>query len=190
MPATIMLPTLAIFWLLSMIFVIPIDAVYVLLRAAPGESPDPAFHPYGEMRPISWWNTYAAYDHRYRPNDDVFVVVQAYLNLAELVIGYVAVTVGILGYHRTGLGMTIAVSIMTIYKTVIYFMMDIVDGGMYTNHNSFAAKTMMITFPASIWIVVPAMIVFQCFTALKKLEHLRPEELDPTVHRSRKPKTH
>lgn len=43
----------------------------------------------------------------------------------------------------------IVTSVMTLYKTVMYFMMDVVEKGKYTNHNAAMQKIMMILIPSS-----------------------------------------
>eukprot|EP00796_Vickermania_ingenoplastis_P004189 gene4189-3027_t len=170
MPTKIVMPNLGTFWFLINIPIVLIDAAYVLLRAPPGMYPDPSIHPYGNMAPLSWWNTYAIYDHRYHSNDDAFVVAQSYLNIAEAVLGLAALCIAMLGYYRSGLGTAIAVCWMTIYKTIIFFLMDVVEEGKFTKHNTLQDKVLMIWLPSSFWIIIPFILMLQCFSAMRDLE--------------------
>lgn len=165
----IVMPRTATFWFIITLPIVLIDGAYVLLRAPPGTYLDPSIHPYADTLPLSLWNTYAAHDHRYQSNDDAFVVAQTYLNFVEAALGLVALCVALLGFYRLGLATAIIVSLMTVYKTVIFFLMDVVEGGKFTKHNTFQEKLTVIWLPSSLWIIIPSIIILQCFNALLKL---------------------
>lgn len=176
MPATVVMPSLATAWFVMTFPIVIIDAAYVLLRAPPGTYADPLRHPFGDVLPLSLWNLYAEHDHRYASNDDAFVVAQSYLNLAEAALGLLALMVALLGFYRAGLVTAIVVSLMTVYKTVIFFLMDFVEKGKFTNHNSLEDKIKFIWAPSSFWIIIPSIILVQCFGALRRLDQRTPKK--------------
>lgn len=158
------LSKLAIFWYIMVTPVVLIDGIFVLNRA-PANSPNPR-HPLADTIPFSYWTIYERYDRRYAPNDDAFVVAQSYLNLLEVFLGLVILFLALCGAQGSAIKLSIVVSMMTLYKTILYFVMDIAEGGKFTKHNSFQDNCLMVLLPSSFWILVPGIILYQCFSSL------------------------
>ena len=149
----VVIPTWAVFWIFfSSALVIP-DFLYVLLQ--PHTLPDGKW---GGMLPFTIWHQYAEWDRRYSNPQDVFNYVQSILNVVESVLG--VGTVLIFGQRsKNGAKLLTAVSIMTFYKTVIYFLMEIVTGMEYIQHNPIPIRVLvgLMSFP---WLVVPGMVAY------------------------------
>lgn len=159
------LSKLALVWFTLVTPIVLIDGIFVLTRA-PASASDHT-HPLADTIPFKYWTIYAQYDRRYSSNDDAFVVAQSYLNLAEVALGMVAVVLEVaLKAHGAALKLAIVVCMMTLYKTIIYYVMDVVEGGTYTKHNSPREQFLMVTLPSSFWVIVPAFIMKQCFDSL------------------------
>lgn len=156
------LPLLAAVWFSVVAPVVVVDGVFVLTRSLDVNIP----HPLSEVVPFKYWLIYAQYDRRYAPNNDAFVVAQSWLNLVEVALGLVAVMLGLLRANNAAVKLAILVATMTLFKTVLYYVLDIVEEGLYTKHNTFAEQFAMVIVPSSFWIIVPAVIIKQCFRIL------------------------
>jgi hypothetical protein len=154
------LPTLVVLWFVVNAIVVACDMLYVILR--------PATHPggkYGDMIPFKYWHLYTLYDKRYGTDDDAWCLVQSYLNGAEVFLQFVAIVYSI-GGNRKGLMWGLIVSIMTLYKTVIYFAMEAAENFKYTKHNSLQDGLLMVVLPSSFWITIPAIVAASLGTKL------------------------
>ncbi|AIN99490.1 hypothetical protein LPMP_271080 [Leishmania panamensis] len=156
------LPLLAKVWFLAVVPLIVVDAIFVLTRAKSVDLP----HPLAEVVPFKYWTVYAQYDRRYAANDDAFVVVQSWLNLVEAMMGLFVTLSALCNAQNLAIKLAIVVSLMTLYKTVIYCLIDIAEGGKYTHHITFHEQLTMLIAPLSVWIVFPTIILYQCFRAL------------------------
>ena len=99
---------------------------------------------------------YASWDKRYSNPEDIFNQVQSILNIVELVVGVGTIlTFG----PRSELGAKIIafISVMTFYKTCIYFLMEIVSGFENIAHNSIPLN-LFVTLLSLPWIIVPALL--------------------------------
>ncbi|KAG5499259.1 hypothetical protein JIQ42_04072 [Leishmania sp. Namibia] len=161
MPQTT-LPLLAKVWFLAVAPAIILDAIFVLMRPQSVDVP----HPLAEVFPFTYWTIYAQYDRRYAANDDAFVVVHSWLKLVEVVMGFFAVLCSLWNIQSHAIKLAIVVSLMTLYKTVLYCLIDIVEGGKYTHHNTLQDRLIMLIAPWSLWFIVPSIILHQCFRAL------------------------
>ncbi|CAG9576712.1 conserved hypothetical protein [Leishmania major strain Friedlin] len=155
-------PLLAKIWFLAVAPVVILDAIFVLTRAKSVNLP----HPLAEVVPFRYWAIYAQYDRRYAANDDSFVVVQSWLNLVEVAVGLFVTLLAICDAQNVAIKLAIVVCLMTLYKTVFYCLIEIAEGGKYTRHNTVQEKLTMLIAPLSVWIVVPSLILRQCFRAL------------------------
>lgn len=158
--AKVTVPKLALLWYALVTPVVIIDAIFVLQRSKSGP------HPLAEVVPFNFWVLYAEYDKRYSPNDDAFVVVQSYLNLVEVTLGVLVLLLALFRSRLPAVKLSLVVSAMTIYKTVMYFAMDVVEGGKYTAHNSIPNQLMMVMVPSSFWVVIPSIIFAKCWSQL------------------------
>ena len=147
----VLIPTWAVYWIfVSSALVVP-DFLYVLLQ--PHTLKDGKW---GGMLPFTIWHQYAEWDRRYSNPDDVFNFVQSILNVVESVLGVGIVL--IFGQRsKVGAKLLTALSMMTFYKTVIYFLMEIVTGMEYIIHNPVPIRVLvgLLSLP---WLVVPAMV--------------------------------
>ena len=147
----VLIPTWAVYWIfVSSALVVP-DFLYVLLQ--PHTLKDGKW---GGMLPFTIWHQYAEWDRRYSNPDDVFNFVQSILNVVESVFGVGIVL--IFGQRsKVGAKLLTALSMMTFYKTVIYFLMEIVTGMEYIIHNPVPIRVLvgLLSLP---WLVVPAMV--------------------------------
>ncbi|GET89757.1 hypothetical protein, conserved [Leishmania tarentolae] len=156
------LPLLAKIWFLAVTPIIIVDAIFVLTRAKSANVP----HPLAEVVPFRYWTIYAQYDRRYAANNDPFVVVQSWLNLVEMAMGLLVTLFAMCRAQNIAIKLAIVVCLMTLYKTVFYCLVEIAEGGKYTQHNTLQEKLTVLIAPLSVWIVVPSVIVRQCFRAL------------------------
>lgn len=148
---------LAITWFLLTSIIVSIDLVYVLTR--PNDASKR--HPLSSNYVFAQWEYYSTFDKRYAVNDDAFVVVQSLCNAVEIVFQLFAVLLHAAGKYTTANTLALVVSVMTLYKTVMYGMMEHFEGGKYTNHNSTADLIQMVVIPSSFWILIPGVIVLQ-----------------------------
>ncbi|EPY38735.1 hypothetical protein AGDE_05194 [Angomonas deanei] len=149
------LPLIAKIWFALVTPIVLIDGLFVLNRQPVGSN---APHPLANTVPFNFWLIYEKYDRRYAPNDDAFVVAQSYLNLMEIALGLVAIALSFLKKDDLAIKLAALVCCMTFYKTVLYFVMDIVEGGKYTKHNSMKDQIQFVIIPSSFWLIVPAYI--------------------------------
>lgn len=152
------LSKLAITWFLLTSIIVSIDLAYVLTRPS-----DPAVrHPLAAANYVfAQWEYYSTFDKRYAVNDDPFVVVQSLCNFVEVIFQLVAVLLHAAGKYNTANKLALVVSVMTLYKTVMYGMMEHFEGGKYTKHNSTADLIQMVVIPSSFWILIPGILVVQ-----------------------------
>ncbi|KAG5501461.1 hypothetical protein JKF63_03290 [Porcisia hertigi] len=156
------LSLLAKVWFLAVTPICVVDSIFVFTRAKSVHQP----HPLAEMVPFKYWTIYAQYDRRYAANDDVFVVVQSLLNLLEVTMGLFVVLLAFCNARNLSIKLAMIVSVMTLYKTLCYVLVDFAEGGKYTRHNTLFELSALVIAPLSVWIIVPAIIICQCSRAL------------------------
>lgn len=159
-------PGTFIAWFFLTAVVVAIDATYVLTRASTHAAD--TRHPYRDTFPLKYWTIYEQYDRRYLANDDVWNPIQAWLNVAEALLGLVVVLLSVAGAPRAALKLAIIVSMMTLYKTVVYLCIDAGEGHLYTKHNSQKDLITMIYLPFAAWVVIPAWIIKRSFAELDR----------------------
>nr|CCC94763.1 unnamed protein product [Trypanosoma congolense IL3000] len=159
---TLRFPAVAAWWFLLTAPVVVLDAFFVLTRSDSRGME----HPFGKVWVLRPWTLYAKYDMRYAPNDDAFVVAQSWVNLLEVALGLAAVVLSAGRRTECALKVAVCVSVMTLGKTVLYFVMDVVEKGKYTNHVRWLDKVFMVIMPSLLWIAVPALIAFKCLQCL------------------------
>ncbi|KAL7697048.1 hypothetical protein N2W54_001268 [Lotmaria passim] len=156
------LPLLAAVWFSAVAPVVLVDGIFVLTRSLDASVP----HPLSQVFPFKYWLIYAEYDRRYGPNDDAFVVAQSWLNLVEVALGLLAVLLSFCRANNAAVKLALLVATMTLFKTVLYYVLDIVEDGKYTKHNTFFEQLTMVIIPSSFWIIIPAVIIKKCFAVL------------------------
>lgn len=112
---------------------------------------------YGHLFPFTLWQIYAEWGGRYANPEDHFNRAQSILNVVELFMG-----VGALWKFGTksqkGAKLILVVSIMTFYKTCIYFLIEIVSGLEYfLSHNSVWIQLLVAVLSLP-WIICPAIL--------------------------------
>ncbi|KAG5475344.1 hypothetical protein LSCM1_03457 [Leishmania martiniquensis] len=155
------LPLLAKVWFLATAPAVIVDSIFVLMRPQRADVP----HPLAEVVPFTYWTMYAQYDRRYTANEDAFVVVQSWMNLAEVAMGVCALFLSMCNRQSDAIKLTIVVALMTLYKTVLYCLVDVAEGFKYTRHNPFQDRLTMLIAPWSLWIITPSILLYQCFRA-------------------------
>ncbi|KAG8345592.1 hypothetical protein TRVL_03581 [Trypanosoma vivax] len=151
-------PFIVTVWFLVAAPVVTLDAVFVLNRP-PSRG---LTHPLANISLMRLWVAYAEFDHRYAANDDGFVVAQSWLNFAEAALGLVAVILSVGQHVETALKLALVTSVMTLSKTVLYLLMDVVEGSRYTRHIGFMEKVFVVLLPSSLWIIFPALVTLEC----------------------------
>ena len=146
-----LLSRLSVLWLLVSIPIVLIDATFVMSRP---ESLG------ATTLPFSGWVLYTQYDKRYADAVDGFVRMQSWLNYVEVALQGVAVMLD-------SVKLALLVSVMTLYKTVMYFLMEEADHGKFTKHNTTVDWLKMVFIPSLFWIVFPAYVAWDC---LRKLQ--------------------
>jgi len=151
--ATDGLPLWVRLWLLVSGLVCTWDATFILFR--PHSLPGGKYH--------HLWKPYSIYvevDKRYKDMGDPFVVAQSLMNLAEVVLCFVALTLPLFKAGRSTLLVTYSVSLMTLWKTVLYMLQytELCGGGMYHSQNNAWTNFLYLWLPNGIWIFIPAAV--------------------------------
>jgi hypothetical protein len=140
-----------ILWFAVSIPVVLWDASFVLLRpdSMPGGSLSFLYGSY---------ETYIRIDGRYGDLEDDFVVGQTLMNLLESALGIAAC---VLAFRRRRAAVLVAftVAVMTLAKTILYFLCEGADG--FTGYERAGAAMFFLLWvvPNGLWIAVPALIV-------------------------------
>lgn len=146
-----MLPRWIKVWFAFTIPVVVWDAAFVLSRpdSLPGGS-------------IAWiWSPYHLYldvDRRYLDLSDTFVIAQSCMNLIEAALGGLALYLASRAHRRARL-VAFSVALMTLAKTVLYFMVEAANGFANIAHAEPWRIALLYATMNGVWIVVPAMIV-------------------------------
>lgn len=159
------LPILAAIWFASVTPIVLVDGIFVLKRQ-PATAAD-LTHPLSQTFPFNYWLIYEKYDRRYAPNDDAFVVAQSYLNMVEVFLGLMTLVLAFAGNHSCAIKLAFSVALMTFYKTVLYLLMDIVEGGAYTHHNTQKEQLLFVLLPSSFWLLIPGIIMKLCWSRMQ-----------------------
>jgi hypothetical protein len=157
------LSAFAYLWFIVSAVVCAVDATFVVMRpwslTAAGQ-------------PWATWQHYATFDKRYANMSDAWVVLQSYLNFAEIAIQLIVVLLGLLGRNGAAHRLAMVVSTMTLWKTAIYFGMEYLEGSVYTKHNSMEDLMLMFVVPSSFWVTVPLFLISRSWSCLAKGEEI------------------
>ncbi|CAM0141902.1 hypothetical protein VKS41_004396 [Umbelopsis sp. WA50703] len=119
------------------------------------------------------YNLYAKVDHFYGPEaiiaNDGFTAAQSWLNLIETIINLTYVYMATDKQTNLGFANLIGFSgaLMTLSKTVLYWLNDACSGWSHTRHNDPQTLILLWVIPNGAWIVVPAFIVWALGKDLK-----------------------
>jgi hypothetical protein len=152
------LSKVAIVWTLISVSCGAVDTAFVLLRPWSLSTTE---------QPWATWQVYASFDTRYASMTDGLVVVFAYCTIAEGVLGLLAIATSVAGAHGFAHKTAIVASVMTIYKTLMYFGVEHAEGNPFTKHADPVGFLQNVTIPASFWIILPAFIMSQAFRQLR-----------------------
>ncbi|KAG2174397.1 hypothetical protein INT43_004420 [Umbelopsis isabellina] len=119
------------------------------------------------------YNLYAKVDHFYGPEaiaaNDGFTAAQSWLNLIETIINLTYVKMAT--DKQTNLGVAnlvgFSAAVMTLSKTVLYWLNDACSGWSHTRHNDLQSLILLWVIPNGAWIVFPAFIVLALGKDLK-----------------------
>lgn len=153
---------LAIIWFIVSGVVILIDASFVFMR--PDSLPGGKL---AEKVPI-WkpWHDNMKFDHRFKALNDPWLFIVSILNVFESLLQFYCVLLhkqkDFSGAHK----FCLFVSTCTLYKTIIHFGMEIKEGWPYTKHNTDQEFWLNVILPASFWIIIPVILIYQSFRNL------------------------
>ncbi|CAO3589902.1 unnamed protein product [Absidia cylindrospora] len=152
-------PTWIRLWFLISSLIVYWDAGFCLLRphSMEGGSLNFLWRPY---------NLYSKIDHFYGIQaleaNDGFTGAQAFLNVVEstmnLVYLYLAMHPTKYNIHKVNI-LGFAAALLTLNKTVLYWLNEIFSGMSHTGHNSMFDFIFLWVIPNGLWIIVPGWIV-------------------------------
>ncbi|XP_012943152.1 uncharacterized protein LOC101848843 [Aplysia californica] len=136
------------------------DATFIMLRpyTLPGGS-------------LAWfWYVYKYYvtvDQRYQDTKDAFVFAQSLLNYAEVVFNIITIVMHYrLSRHTTTTAFM--VSVMTMWKTILYFLMftEFCTGGVYRRGNTALQEFILVVLPNIVWVIIPLGVMAELWGCL------------------------
>uniref|UniRef100_A0A0B6ZC12 EXPERA domain-containing protein n=1 Tax=Arion vulgaris TaxID=1028688 RepID=A0A0B6ZC12_9EUPU len=141
-------------WFYSTTVICTWDATFIMLR--------PHSLPGGSLATLWYlYKYYVTVDQRYMDTNDAFVYAQSLLNYAEVIFNIVTI---IMHYHCSRHTSTIAfmVSVMTMWKTILYFLMftELCTGGAYRAGNTAMQEFFLVVIPNIIWVIIPLYIMY------------------------------
>ncbi|XP_021348385.1 uncharacterized protein LOC110447184 [Mizuhopecten yessoensis] len=153
MESVLQMPGWVLIWFYLTAAICTWDASFIVFR--------PHSLPGGSLAYIWYlYKHYVTVDQRYSDLKDDFVFAQSLLNYVEVVLNIVAI---IMHYRkcRHTLPLAFTVTVMTFWKTVLYFLMYVVSDT-YRQNNTTMEHIFLFIIPNGFWIVVP-------FIAMAKL---------------------
>ena len=158
-------------WLVLSSVIVLFDASYVLLRphSLKGGQYEWLFEPY---------QIYIQFDTLYGDNNDPFVVIQSWLNLAEIAMAFLAVGLSVMKSEKAklrGALLAIIVSAFTFWKTVIYVWYAhpfLTEQAKSLNLEAFK----YFHLPTSFWLICPIWTILSVGCRISKQTQGRVEE--------------
>jgi len=149
-------------WFLISIPVVLYDLTYVLLR--------PRSMPGGDL---SWfWEPYILYckhDGRYKDVTNDWVLAQSWGNIVEVVIALFALL--LLKNKKQRALVLFSVALMTFWKTVLYFVVEICSDYKYTKQSTPYEFLTMFFLPSFVWILGPVYVMYATGSELLSSSH-------------------
>jgi len=143
------LPKWVIQWLWVSTIVCTWDASFIMTRphSFPGGSLVWLFYPY---------KYYITVDQRYMDSENDYVFAQSLLNYVECIVNLIALYMHARKHQGTALT-TFTVTVMTWWKTVLYFLMltDFCTRSKYRQGNSLLTELFLVVIPNGVWLAVP-----------------------------------
>ena len=146
------IPKKILLWILVSNIIICFDAFFVLNRpdTLKGGKYYNIFKPY---------ENYYKFDTLYQMNDDLFVVIQSWLNVCEAVISFIAFALCLssCGIKKTiGALLCFLTSAMVFWKTVIFVWYD--HAWLTEDAKNFSTESLLCYYlPSSFWIIFPVL---------------------------------
>lgn len=151
-------------WILIWFYVTAIvctwDATFIMLR--------PHTLPGGSLA-VFWYlyKYYVTVDQRYNDISDPFVFAQSLLNYGEVAFNIITI---VMHYRCSRHTATTAftVSVMTFWKTVLYFLMfsEFCTGGEYRQGNTVLQEIALVVIPNIIWVIMPLIVMYSLWEKL------------------------
>jgi hypothetical protein len=110
---------------------------------------------------------YGKSDPKYLDQTSGFVLAQTYVNIAEMFLGAVGIFLHLGGSVQNALLLAFTSNLMTLSKTVLYFLMDFFDataGGQNVFHKAPQPIWYLFNVP---WIIVPLLATISLFSIIK-----------------------
>ncbi|XP_014780534.1 uncharacterized protein LOC106876485 [Octopus bimaculoides] len=142
------------------------DASFIMLR--------PLSFPEGPLS--QFWYPYKYYinlDKRYGNMEDSYVYTQSLMNYAEVILNlYTCYLDKIRSRHTIPLAFT--VTVMTFWKTVLYFLMFAEPCGdtSYRTGNSPLSEFFLVIIPNGVWLVLPLLVLVKLWAHITPKENL------------------
>ena len=145
LPASAEFPRWVSAWLVITSVIVIWDASFVLSRPA-------------SFAHILWapYRDYIVVDTLYGNVQDSFVWSQSILNLVEVFLNVVSLSLLGANRHRAAAVVAIFVCAMTSSKTLLYFVMEAACGYSHVRHNDPMTLLMLYILPNGVWLIVPA----------------------------------
>ncbi|XP_063415244.1 uncharacterized protein LOC134697123 [Mytilus trossulus] len=154
------LPTWILNWFYLTAIVCTWDASFILCRphSLPGGAWDALWYLY---------KYYIVVDRRYMDEEDSFSRGISLLNVVEVVLSVLVILLHYQKSQHTRL-MAFTVSVMTFWKTVLYFVMftEYCGAGPLRVQNTIMQEIFIYLIPNGIWVVVPFLVMIQLWSLL------------------------
>jgi len=159
---SLQLPMWAIAWLIFTGLINLWDPAYVFMR------PDSMV---GGKYEIIWraQQIYSSVDKRYASLTDPWVIVCATFNVVEAFIGFFAVLQHFSGKQSRALITAFSVSLMTLFKTTIYYVIEHVEGWKYTIdafQNDYQNWWLLFNVPNFFWFLFPTLVMITAYSRM------------------------
>jgi len=157
-------------WLLVSGLVCTWDGTFIIFR--PHSLPGGKYH--------SIWKPYSKYisvDKRYGDMEDPFVYAQSLMNFVEIFFCFLVLVMNARNARSTAT-LAFSVSLMTMWKTVLYLVQytELCGGGKYHSHNDPFTNFLYLWLPSGIWIILPLLVVGRLWGRLSGSSSGRQEE--------------
>ncbi|XP_041358250.1 uncharacterized protein LOC121375085 [Gigantopelta aegis] len=145
-----LLPGWVVVWFFVTAIICIYDALFIFLRphTLPGGK-------YGHFYYL--YKYYIALDKRYQDLKDDYVFTVSLMNVFEVLVNVITIALHY-GRHRAVVPLAYTVSVMTLWKTVHYFLMYFEFSGttQYRAGNPLWDEFLLVVIPNVIWIILPA----------------------------------
>ncbi|XP_060082922.1 uncharacterized protein LOC132562208 [Ylistrum balloti] len=176
MESALQMPGWVLYWFYSTAVICTWDASFIVFR--------PHSLPGGSLASIWYlYKHYVTVDQRYNDLKDDFVFAQSLLNYVEVILNIIAIFMHYRKSRHT-LPLAFTVTVMTFWKTVLYFLMYVVSDT-YRKNNTMTEHIFLFLIPNGVWVVLPFLVMVKLWGML-----LPPSASDGSrVPNSRKRKT-